>query len=355
MHMLRFATFLSPLLFPTYAAIVEYLGRAVGIPVELTTESSVDDLAHGAIDGAFLCGRQYVELVDRHPGIVTLLGAPVLRGKRYRSKPNYFADLVVRADRPYKTLEDVRGAALAFNEPASHSGYSLVRATLLKNGQDLDHFGTLQPTGSHLTSLDWVLAGRADVAPIDSHVLDVALQRTPSLARSVRVIASFGPSPIPPIIISTQLSASLREALQGALTGMDQDSDQRQRLQQGRIRQFVPVTDADYHPLRNMLALCAQADGMAAQNDPAYAANAIGQRQRQTKHDQFLARAEQAVIEAFAAWHQHPSSQAHQHIEHVALRLLAGCTDYAEFRSRYQRLLSSWGQFVPWPSFFGRR
>ena len=68
------------------------------------------------------------------PGELELLAAPVLDGPRYEQQPVYFSDVIVRADSPYHTLEDLAGETWAYNEESSHSGYNLVYASLLERG-----------------------------------------------------------------------------------------------------------------------------------------------------------------------------------------------------------------------------
>jgi phosphonate transport system substrate-binding protein len=62
----------------------------------------------------------------------------------------------------------------------------------------------------------------------------------------------LGPSPIPPLVVSRTLPASLRAPLQKALLGMHLDSQGMAILESGAIEKFVRVTDADYDPIRHM-------------------------------------------------------------------------------------------------------
>ena len=252
---LRCANYLSPLLHETYATIVRYLGEQLGYPVSLSIGHSTDDFAHDLVDLGFLCGLLYVHTTRKEPRQVEVLAAPVLTGTRYGGQPIYFSDLIVRQGSSYASFADLRGCRWAYNELASHSGWNLVHSTLNRRGETPAYFSQLLKSGSHLRSLEMVLAGEADATAIDSHLLDVLRQRDPLLATQLRVIDVFGPSPIPPLAISTRLDIRTKLHLQALLTTMHQDTRLARLLNQGCIERFVTVNDQDYLPLRDMFDL----------------------------------------------------------------------------------------------------
>lgn len=57
------------------------------------------------LEAAFLCGLAYTQR-DQH---LELLAAPVLLEERYRGQAIYFSDIIVRADSPYHSFQDLRG------------------------------------------------------------------------------------------------------------------------------------------------------------------------------------------------------------------------------------------------------
>src|SRR3954451_13555626 len=95
---LRIATFLAPNMRPVYEYISTTIGAELGSATELTTGVSFDQFAAGEIDVGFICGLPYVELIRQQPAPVELLAAPVLAGARYRGRPVYFSDVIVRHD-----------------------------------------------------------------------------------------------------------------------------------------------------------------------------------------------------------------------------------------------------------------
>ncbi len=250
--MLRFATFLSPVLYDTYAHIARYVGERLGIPTTLYVGQSLDDFATGEADVGFLCGLLYAKMFQPRP--IELLAAPVVRGERYSGKPLYYSDVIVRHDSSYTSFDALQGARWAFNEEASHSGYNIVSYSLLLRGKTFAHFGSMLKTGSHSASLQAVLESKADAAAIDSHVLDAWFQQKPELAQQLRVVEMLGPSTIPPIVASTHVDAQTRRHIQEILCTMHKDVDGARGLHIGLIERLVPVEDAHYDDLRCMLA-----------------------------------------------------------------------------------------------------
>ncbi|SRR6266487_1138433 len=251
---IRFASFLSPILYETYAHIARYVGERVGYQTTFRVGRSFEEFAQRQVDGAFICGLPYVRMVREESSCtVELLAAPVLLGERYQHKPIYFSDVIVRNDSPYKNFDDLRGCVWAYNELASHSGCNVVCYSLLERSKSPHYFGKTLKSGSHLRSLEMVLEGRADAAAIDSHVLDVLRSRDERLAASLRVVDMLGPSSIPPLVVSKTIDKEMKRRMQETLITMHLNDCGAKWLQEGLIEQFVVVADEDYGDLRRML------------------------------------------------------------------------------------------------------
>ncbi len=250
---IRFATFLSPILYETYAHIARYVGERVGYPTTLRVGQSFEELVEGQVDVAFICGLPYVRMMDWPSCPVELLAAPVLLGERYRHRPIYFSDVIVRSDSPYTGFDDLGGCVWAYNERASHSGCNLVCYSLLEQGKSPDYFGKTVKSGSHLRSLEMVLQGEVDASAIDSHVLDVLRSRDEELAARLRVIDMLGPSSIPPVVVSKRMDNELTGKVREVLVTMHIDDYGASGLREGLIERFVAVRDEDYGDIREML------------------------------------------------------------------------------------------------------
>ena len=93
---------------------------------------------------------------------------------KIRSLAGGRSDVIVRADSPFLSFADLRGAVWAYNEPRSHSGYNVVRYHLAAKGMPAAYFGRVVESGSHHNSLQMILQRSIDAAAIDSTVLEAA-------------------------------------------------------------------------------------------------------------------------------------------------------------------------------------
>ena len=107
-----------------------------------------------------------------------------------------------------------------------------------------------------------VAAGEIDASAIDSQVLAVAMRDDPSLARSLRIIDTLGPSTIQPVAVSKRVPLELRREILQVLTSMHEDPDVRERLSLGLVERFVPVGPSSYDDIRMMLEACEAAEFM---------------------------------------------------------------------------------------------
>jgi phosphonate transport system substrate-binding protein len=242
---LVFATYLAPNLLPLYESIATGVAQKLGIPVRLEVGRSFNQLLTGEVDVAFLCGLPYVRLAEQ----LDPLAAPVVAGDRYGGQPVYFSDVIVRRDSSFQAFADLRGASWSFNDPDSHSGYLATLARLLELGETDAFFGRVIDAGWHQISIELVASGRVDATAVDSHVLALELRDRPELANRLRVIESFGPSPIQPVVARRSLDAGFRQQVREILGGMTGDG-----LHQGLVERLIPITDEWYDPIRAMLA-----------------------------------------------------------------------------------------------------
>lgn len=251
MQTIRFATYLAPNIYDTYAFIAHYVGEKIGRSVMLIVGQSFDQIDR-QVDVAFMCGLPYATLAESPTCPLELLAAPVLLGERYQHRPIYFSNVIVRRASPYASFDDLCGCAWAYNQQESHSGWNIVVYSLLKRGKTPTFFGQLIATGSHLNSIACVLDGRADATAIDSHVLDVFLARNPTAAAALRTIDMLGPSSIPPVVIARSIDQTLKHNLQAVFLTMHEDPQAANALHSGGIDRFVMVTDEDYNDIREM-------------------------------------------------------------------------------------------------------
>jgi phosphonate transport system substrate-binding protein len=256
---LRFVTYLSPgipqRLFET---VVEHVRRTLGCErASLRVEARVsgpekeskDPFSQDEADVGFMCSPSFVWLRELRPPPVELLGvAPVFGDARAAGRPIYFCDVVVRRDGPIRSFAGLRGRSWAYNDVCSLSGYYSLLNKLAEMGADECFFRRVFRSGSHLNSMESVVRGEADAAAIDSNVLSMRLREVPGLRERLRVIESWGPFPIQPVVVRSALPAALKEGARASLLTMDAYPRTRRALSKFDLKRFVSVTDEDYSP-----------------------------------------------------------------------------------------------------------
>ena len=206
----------------------------------------------GEIHICWMCGLPYVRKRDARQANAELVAAPVMRDARYGGRPVYFSDVVVHTESTFSAFDDLRGATWAYNEPASHSGYNIVRYHLATRGMDGQYFGRIVESGSHQESLLMILERSIDEAAIDSTVLEMVSTSNRSLSAQLRTIAVLGPSPAPPCLVHRSVPRDIRRSLREQFLSMQKDPEGRRILEDAGVLQFVEVSDCDYNPIREM-------------------------------------------------------------------------------------------------------
>jgi phosphonate transport system substrate-binding protein len=256
MKSLKFTSCMAENFAPLCEAIALYISNQMQMPIEwvgdIPWQEREEKLDQGEIQVGWICGLPYVWKADQVAPSIELLAAPVLKGDRYQGKPIYFSDVAVHQDSPFRTFADLRGCVWAYNEPRSHSGCYVTRYHLAKIGESHGFFGKAIESGSHQTSLQWILSGKIDASAIDSTVLELELQHYPEIAAQIRILDTLRASPIPPWVVSTRVPQEMRDRLRQAFLYMHQTPAGQAVLSQGTIDRFVTVSDRDYDAIRHM-------------------------------------------------------------------------------------------------------
>jgi phosphonate transport system substrate-binding protein len=236
--------------------ITRYLSEQLSVPIEFIDDVSWQDreklFDRGEIHVCWMCSLPYIWKADQATSPVELLAAPVMQSARYQNQPVHFSDVVVHRGSKFRRFGDLRGASWAYNEPHSHSGYNITRYTLAKMGLENGFFGLVTASGSHMRSLELILEGQVDASAIDTTVLDLLLTKKPEIGEQIRVIDTWGPSPIPPWVILKNLDPDLRRSMRTLLLDMHRHLQGRKILDQGLIDHFTHIDDDYYDTVRDM-------------------------------------------------------------------------------------------------------
>ncbi|MGQ0663577.1 MAG: phosphate/phosphite/phosphonate ABC transporter substrate-binding protein [Pseudomonadota bacterium] len=177
-------------------------------------------------------GLSVGELWD-DPGLLftQTCGYPLVRGRagrlHYLATPRYDAPgcegsdycswIVVAADAPAKTLEDLRGARCAINGPDSHSGCNALRALVAPLARGGRFFGSVTVTGGHAESLAQIARRAVDVAAIDCITYALLARCRPAAVAATRVIGRTMSAPGLPYVTRVGLPPDLIERLRAGL------------------------------------------------------------------------------------------------------------------------------------------
>jgi phosphonate transport system substrate-binding protein len=142
--------------------------------------------------------------------------APVRAGSAW-----YWTSLFVRSDSRIQELADLSGARVAWVDPYSAAGYLVIRASLRKQGIDLNRaFSEDRFLGTHDAVARAVVEGEADVGATFAHFDDGGRIRAAGWGRSnMRVLKSAGPIPSDVLAGSSLLAPATMQLLSDTLTG----------------------------------------------------------------------------------------------------------------------------------------
>jgi len=265
---LRALTFLAPgIPIEFFEVVTGYLARSLGCGIELDSESRssgpmhahADPFAEGRADIGFLCAPSYIYLRSRaRPSVELVRAGFVFRDGRHGDAPVYFSEVVVRSDHPAREFTDLAGGVWGFNDECSLSGYFAALQKLSELGCEGDFFCRRVHTGSHHASIEATLAGTVDGAAIDSTVLAIALRERPELAERLRVLESWGPFPIQPVVLRSTLDPSWAARIAAALLGLHAADGFARRLSRFGLDRCVPIDDAAYAEERRALRALGQ-------------------------------------------------------------------------------------------------
>lgn len=247
---------IGPILSPNrtaqnYELLTAYLENRLSHPVRLIqqkTHGEVNELLrNGAVQAALLCPGAYIRAEEVDLPIENI-AVPV-----YEEGPVYHALIIVRADRPARTVEDLKGYSFAYTDTLSMAGYYYPLFRLLGLGiEPRGFFSRTTFTNSSDGSLEAVASGMADAAAVHSRAYQREIQRNPSLRAEVRVLDTSPPLGAPPVVVPTSMNPYLRGRLQKAFLIMDQVPRGRKALEAMGVLRFEAPAPGLYDSAREI-------------------------------------------------------------------------------------------------------
>ncbi len=234
-----------------YEKVVSELGKALKEPTSLVhgrTYGHVNELFDaGKLDLAFLCTGGYLALKKRTPG-VTVLAVPQVDGKT-----TYESLVIVRVGSPATRFADLRGAAFAFTDPLSQTGYLYPASRVKQLGETKDSFfSSYTFVGSHDRAIRAVQGGQRSAAAVDSLVFRYFAKHAPDRVRGLRVLERSPAFGMPPVVASARIPAARQRRWRSALLQLHRRASARDALRALGIDRFVTPRPSLYRTAREL-------------------------------------------------------------------------------------------------------
>jgi ABC-type phosphate/phosphonate transport system substrate-binding protein len=183
---------------------------------------------------------------------VVPLAAPIPRAPWARGRAVYRTDLIVRADAPFRTLEDTFGGRAGWTVTHSHSGFNAFRHHLLafRTAARPAVYGEMR--GNLVTArkvLDEVRAGVLDLGPLDAYWHLLIARHAPELTRGIRILASTETAPMPAFVAAAEAPPAAVAKLRAAFVSAAERPWFARLAEPLLLSGFAEVTTASFAPL----------------------------------------------------------------------------------------------------------
>lgn len=243
-------------------AYQDYIARSTGLPVKIFKAAdyngTIQAMASGQLELAAMGPAAYANARAQMGDQVE----PILTPRTSEGLYGYYSTIVVRADSPYRTLEDLRGKSVGYVDFNSASGYVYPRWALKKQGYDPDvFFGKSAISGGHIQgvlALDngqfdavfMLASGGTPKTGFSSGSIYTLAQRGLVKAEDFRIIWAAGPMANSPYVIRADRPQPMKDILRGALASMPYDDPEIWvDMGMGEGSDMRPMHAADYEEM----------------------------------------------------------------------------------------------------------
>jgi len=231
----------------------EKLGQPVEVIIPLSAAVINEGFSNGTIDIGYLSGTDLINAKDAE-----LMLAGELNGKTtYKS---YWLSL---KEKPYSSVEDLKGKPVAFASKTSTSGFviplwDLRTKNLVSEKADPEEFfgkgNTFYGTG-YVSAVERVLNGQSEAAAVSYYVLDENKYLTDEQRSKLKKVAEQGDVPTHIIAVRKTLTGADREKLKQAILSLNTGGNT--ELRDKLFTSKLVETDQESHlkPLKEALSV----------------------------------------------------------------------------------------------------
>jgi phosphonate transport system substrate-binding protein len=238
---------------PLVEALAARVGRATAY-VQRGTYHEINELTRrGAVDLAFVCVG---------PWILNGEGLELLVVPEIGGSPSYNAVCLTQAGREVSGYADLKGASFGFTDTLSFTGRAYTLARLAELGTTPEELfeRTVQVEG-HDVLVHLIASGEVDAGCVSSQVFDQFRADEPELVASLSVFERSGPHGTPPVLVSEKIDPTLRDQLQDALIGLDDDPQGKALLELLHVDRFILPPPGLYDETRRFLSILDREQG----------------------------------------------------------------------------------------------
>ena len=243
-----------------YTRLAEYLGRRLGLEVEVVKGAS-----YSAAIEAMRAGK--IDIINSSPLPYMVARAkfgaePLVTSATPDGQPSsYFSVFITRPASGLRSLDDVKARArelvIAFADPVSTSGHLVPRAHLESMGINPEKdFKQVVFTGNHIASLMSVKSGKLDVAAVTRTFLDRVFKD--GRVKREEIVVLWTSSPLHQSVVYTRpgLAPEFRQKLEAAYCDVHRERPEvwagLRIFNSSGASHYVPVKDSAFDEFRRI-------------------------------------------------------------------------------------------------------
>lgn len=247
--------------------VKEFFDKELGVDTKLRNSSDYSGVIQGLLGGKVdmvlsMSPSSFASVYINDPNAVDVIGIAVDDTDKSRG---YHSVVVVKADSPYKKLEDLKGKSFGMADPDSTSGFLIPNQTFQKQfGGSVDDkyngfFSSVTFSGGHEQDVLGVLNGQFEgavtwasmIGDYDTGFTSGAFTRMirmgqPDLMKKIRIIWESPLIPNGPILVSNKLPADFKPKLVAAIHKLDKENHSCFIKAMGGTQHIGPATVEDY-------------------------------------------------------------------------------------------------------------
>lgn len=237
------------------------LARPVKVIIPLSASVIIEGFANGTIDLGYLSATDLARA--RKLGSARLL----LAGEFPNGLTSYRSYWLTLRDKPYASVEQLRGQPVAFASKTSTSGFVVplwdlrARGLVSERGNPEEFFGrgNVFFGVGYVSAVERVFAGEAEAAAVSDYVFDQDKHLSAEQRARLKVVQAQGPVPSHVIAVRASLPAAELDAVRAALLAFNDEANTALRDRLFTTKLVVTTEEAHLAALTEALALAERA------------------------------------------------------------------------------------------------